>query len=60
MLLSSRLENELGEDFPGWLISREPGGRWVATRPEWGSLYERTASDLRERMRRHIRGAADV
>lgn len=56
--LVTRLESELEEEFPGWLITRESSGRWTATRTDWGSLYGKTAADLRARMRRHIGEAA--
>jgi hypothetical protein len=58
--LISRLENELEADFPGWLISRESSGRWVATRSGWGRLYGRTAAALRERLTRYGKDASDV
>ncbi|URM98403.1 hypothetical protein LUW76_30915 [Actinomadura madurae] len=48
--LIKRLQDELEADFPGWLIGREPSGRWVATRSEWGALYGQSAAELRARL----------
>lgn len=48
--LVKRLQDGLSVDFPGWLISRECSGRWVATRPGWGSLYGQSAGELRNRL----------
>ena len=56
--LVTRMENELEEDFPGWLIHRETSGQWTATRPGWGSLFARTAPELRERLTKHAGQAA--
>jgi hypothetical protein len=50
--LIKRLQDGLTADFPGWLISRERSGRWVATRLGWGSLYGQSARELRNRLDR--------
>lgn len=50
--LIRRIEGELEADFPGWLVSRDDSGRWVAVRPAWGALYGQSAVELRERLGR--------
>lgn len=51
--LITRLIKELQAEFPGWAISREDSGRWVAIRSRWGALYGQSASELRDRLRQH-------
>ncbi|MFI0370394.1 hypothetical protein ACH35V_21205 [Actinomadura sp. 1N219] len=51
-MLIQRLGDGLKADFPGWLISREESGRWVADRPGWGVLYGQSAAELRRRLYR--------
>ncbi|MFV2177955.1 hypothetical protein ACFHW2_40055 [Actinomadura sp. LOL_016] len=51
--LVGRMERDLEEEFPGWLIARESTGRWAATRPDWGALFAQTGPELRERLRRY-------
>ncbi len=48
--LIRRLQDALEADFPGWLITREPSGRWAAKRSEWGALYGQSAAELRTRL----------
>jgi hypothetical protein len=54
--LVSGLKDQLETDFPGWLILREPSGRWSATLPRWGTLYAENAPELRERLCQHAQG----
>jgi hypothetical protein len=54
--LVSRLETELEEEFPGWLIAREESGRWSARLPEWGVLYGQDIAELRGRLRAYAEG----
>ncbi|MBD2895760.1 hypothetical protein amrb99_46990 [Actinomadura sp. RB99] len=56
--LVASMEYELETEFPRWLISRETSGRWVAVRPNWGSLYADNAPELRERLRKYDADAA--
>jgi hypothetical protein len=51
--LSGRVLRELCEEFPTWRITRDESGRWCADLPGWGRLYGRTATELRERLRRY-------
>ncbi|GAB2833475.1 hypothetical protein GCM10022221_35460 [Actinocorallia aurea] len=51
--LTQTLEADLEARFPGWLITRETTGRWNATRPDWGTLYATTATELGDRLTRH-------
>ncbi|GAA3214702.1 hypothetical protein [Actinocorallia longicatena] len=57
--IGQRLEQELEEEFPGWLIAQEASGRRTATRTGWGSLYGQTAGELRRRLRTHGREIFD-
>lgn len=54
--LADRLGEQLAAEFPGWLITREPSGRWAASLPRWGRLYGQSAAELRERLRQHTKG----
>jgi hypothetical protein len=50
--LIKRLHDGLQADFPGWLITRECSGQWVAKRQGWGALYGQSAAELRNRLDR--------
>lgn len=51
--LIARLEGELEDLFPTWLISYSAAGGWTAELPGWGSLHGKTAAELRERLRKY-------